>query len=162
MYSTHFDDKQCQDRFQQPQAYDPSPVLCSGAFRYSFICSLLLDLDSYGGNDSNGMLSLFYKQVVRELVPKLAVIFRHLVRRGSFQACWRLVDVVPVPKGSASSDVLHYRSTSIMPVLLKVFEKIVNRKLNNFLKRNSMLSPSQFSYRRLKRELFTRVNSFVQ
>ena len=42
-------------------------------------------------------VSLFYKQVARELAPKLTVIFRHLVKESSFPACWRLADVVPVP-----------------------------------------------------------------
>ena len=46
----------------------------------------------------------FYRQVAQELVPKLAVALRHLVRC-SFPACWILADVVSVPKGSASSGV---------------------------------------------------------
>ena len=54
------------DILQQPHSCDPSPVLCSVAFRSSYILSLLLDLDPYG-NDPNGMLPLFYKQVTREL-----------------------------------------------------------------------------------------------
>ena len=53
---------------------------CSVAFRSNFIRSLLLKLDSCGGNDLDGMFSLLYKQVARKLVPKLAVIFRHLVK----------------------------------------------------------------------------------
>ena len=44
----------------------------------------------------------FCKPVAWELAPKLAVIFRHLVNGGSFPACWRLADVVPVPKKSSS------------------------------------------------------------
>ena len=94
------------------------------------------------------MFPHFYKQVARELVPKLAVIFRHLVRGGSFPACWRLADVVPVPKGSAFSDVSDFRPISITPVLSKVFEKTVAGKLSNFLQRHGMLPPSKFSYRR--------------
>ena len=57
-FLAHFDAKQCRDSFQQPQACDPYPVLCSVAFRSSFIRKLLLDLDLYGGNDSDGMFSL--------------------------------------------------------------------------------------------------------
>ena len=60
-----------------------------------------------------------------KLAPKLAVIFRHLVRGGSFLACWKLADVVSVPKRSAFSDVGDYSPISITPVLKKVFQKIV-------------------------------------
>ena len=52
---------------------------CSVSFRSSFTCRLLLDLDPYGGNDPDGTFSLFYRQVGRELAPKLAVIARHQV-----------------------------------------------------------------------------------
>ena len=80
------------------------------------------------------MFPLFYKQVARELASKLAVNFRQLVIGGTFPACWRLVDVVPVPKESSFSDVGDYRHISITPVLLKVFEMIVAGKLSNFCK----------------------------
>ena len=77
--------KQCRDSLQQPRSCNLCSVLCSVSFRSSFVRSLLLDLDPYGGNDSNGMLSLFNKQVAREPVSKLTVIFRYLVRGGSFR-----------------------------------------------------------------------------
>ena len=93
------------------------------------------------------MYPLFYKHVARELVPKLAVIFRHSVRGGRFPGYWRLADVVPVPKESTSLGCLRLQ-VSIMHVLSKVFEEIVAGKLSNFLESNNMLSLSQSSYRR--------------
>ena len=59
LFSAHFDAKQNRDSFQQPQACDPSPVICFVAFRPNFICNLLLDLDSYCKNDFDGMFPLF-------------------------------------------------------------------------------------------------------
>ena len=78
----------------------------------------------------------------------MAVIFRHLVRGGSFPASGRLADVVPVAKGSGSSDNDDYRLICIMPVLSQVFEKNVAGQLTHFLEGNSVLPSSQFSYRR--------------
>ena len=46
------------------------------------------------------------------------------------------------------SDVGEYRPISITSVLSEVFENIVAGQLHNFLKGNSLLPPSQFSYRR--------------
>ena len=59
----HFDAKHCRDSLQQSHSCDSSPVLCSVAFRSSLIRSLLLDLDPYGENDPDGILSFFYKQL---------------------------------------------------------------------------------------------------
>ena len=85
LFSAHFDAKQCRDSFQQSHFCDPFLVLCSVAFRFSFIRSCFLDLDPYGRNDPDCMFSFFYKQITRELTPKLAVIFRHLVKRLVFR-----------------------------------------------------------------------------
>ena len=43
--SAHYDAKQCRDSFKQPHSCEPSPVLYSVAFRFSFIRNFLLDLD---------------------------------------------------------------------------------------------------------------------
>ena len=112
--------------------YDPSTVQCFVAFSSTSIRNLFLDLDHYGGNDPNGMFSLFCKPVARELAHKLAVIFRHLVKGSSFPACWRLAAVVPVPKLSLSSEVGDYGRMTITPLPSKVFEKILARKLSHF------------------------------
>ena len=52
-----------------------------------------------------------------------------------------------MPKESSSVDIEEYKIFSIMPVLSKIFEKIVIGKLSNFLEGNNLLPPSQFSYR---------------
>ena len=67
----HFDAKQRGNCFQQPLSSDHCPVLRYVVFRSNFVRSLLLDLDSYGGNDPDGMLPIFYKQVAWELAPNL-------------------------------------------------------------------------------------------
>ena len=74
----------------------------------------------------------FYKQVAQDLASKLAVILGHHVKGDSFPVCWRLADVVPVPKESSSSDVGGYRPISITPVLSNVFEKTVTDILSIF------------------------------
>ena len=49
---------------------------------------LLLDLDPYGGTDPLGMFPLFVKRTADVMAPRLSVVFRRLVRLGSFPACW--------------------------------------------------------------------------
>ena len=51
--------KQCRDILKQPYACDTFPVLGSVAVQFGFIRSLLLDLESYGGNDPDGMFPFF-------------------------------------------------------------------------------------------------------
>ena len=74
----------------------------------------------------------FYKQVALELAPKLAIIFRPLVKESSFTACWSLADVVPVPTGSPSSDIGDYKPLPITLPSVKILKKIVAGKVRNF------------------------------
>ena len=59
---------------------------------------LLLDLDPYGGTDPLGMFPLFLKRT-DVISPLLSVVFRRLVRLGSFPAYWRQENVTPIQKG---------------------------------------------------------------
>ena len=109
----------------------PSPSLITFAFRSSEVKRLLLDLDPYGGTDPLGMLPLFLKRTADVLAPRLSVVFRRLIRLGSFPACWRQANVTPIPKGPSSSSVANYRPIFITPVLSKLFERLVVVRLDH-------------------------------
>ena len=72
-----------------------------------------------------GMFPLFLKRTADAIPPCLSVVFRRLVRLGSFPACWRQANVTPMPKGPPSSSVANYRPISVTSVLSKVFERLV-------------------------------------
>ena len=82
-----------------PLTCRPSPCLTSFAFRSREVRRLLLDLDPYGGSDPSGMFPLFLKRPADVLAARLSLVFRRLVRLGSFPACWRQANV-PYSKGS--------------------------------------------------------------
>ena len=44
------------------------------------------------------MFPLFLKSTAHVLAPRLSVVFRRLLRLGSFPACWRQANVTPIPK----------------------------------------------------------------
>ena len=70
---------------------------------------------------------------LRELLmlwpPRLSVVFRLLVRLGSFPPCLRQANVTPIPKDPASSSVANYLPISITSLLSKVFERLESIRL---------------------------------
>ena len=73
------------------------------------------------------MFPLFLKRTPeRTPAPRLSVVFRRLVRLGSFPACWRQANVTPILKGNPSSSIANYRPISITSVLSNVFERPVS------------------------------------
>ena len=82
------------------------------------------------------------------MAPRLSVVFRRLVRLGSFLACWRQANVTPIPKGPPSSSVANYRPISITSELSKVFERLVSVHLGQFMERSCVLPTTQFAYQK--------------
>ena len=109
MQSDHFDSKQSRAAVDLLLTCHTSPSLTSFAFRSSEVRCPLLDLYSYGGTDPFGMFSLFLKRTADVMAPRLSVVFRRLVRLGSFPVCWKQDNVIPISKNSPTG----YRPISI-------------------------------------------------
>ena len=108
----------------------------------------MLDLDPYGGTDPLGMFPVFLKRTADDMAPRLSVVFRRLVRLGSFPPYGRQANVTPIPKGPPSSSVANYHSISIPSVLSKVFERLVSVRLARFMERIGVLPTTQYAYRK--------------
>ena len=76
------------------------------------------------------------------------MLFRRLLREGSFPPCWRCADVVPIPKGSVSSFTKDYRPISITPVLSKVFESLISDRLRRYMEKENLFPQHQYAYRK--------------
>ena len=148
LLSDHFDSKQSREDVDLPLTCHPSPSLTTFAFRSSEVTRLFLDLDPYGGTDLLGMFPLFPKRTADFTAPRFSVVFRRLIRLGSFPACWRQANLTPIPKGQSSSSVANYGLISITSVLSKVFERLELVRLGRFMERSGVLPTTQFAYRK--------------
>ena len=149
LLSSVFDSKQSDSEVTLPHSCVPEPKLKSFAFRSSEVKTLLDELDSYGSAHQRGFFPLFFKKVSNLIAPKLCVIFRILIQRGSFPLCWRNANVTPIPKGvSATPLPQEYRPISITRILSKVFERLLAKRLMNFFEKHNLLPSSQFGFRK--------------
>ena len=149
LLSAFFQSKQCHQDLDLPPTCSPEPILTKCAFRSSEIKSYMLDLDSYGGIDPTGIFPLFFKNNAAILAPKLAFLFRLLIRAGKFPLCWRIANITAIPKGTSPSHLpSEYRPISITPVISKLYEKLLARRLNRFIMENELLPATQFGFRK--------------
>ena len=82
------------------------------------------------------------------LWPPVSVVFRRLVRLGSFSVCCRQANVTSIPKGPPSSSVANYRPISITTELSMVFERLVSVRLGGIMECSGVLPTTQFAYRK--------------
>ena len=105
LLSEHFDGKQSRESVDLPLTCHSSPRLTSFVFRSSEVRRVLLDLDPYWGSDTFCMFPIFLKRTAHVLAPRLSIVFRRLVRLGSFPTFWRQASI---PKSPPSSSVDNY------------------------------------------------------
>ena len=81
------------------------------------------------------------------LVVPIKIIFLNILRTGIFPAQWKQANVTPVHKKKDKQLVENYRPISLLPILSKIFERIVFKNLYNHLVANNLISKNQSGFR---------------
>ena len=75
-------------------------------------------------------------------------LYSNYVNESCFPSCWKQAYVVPVFKNSGErSDSRNYRPISLLPIISKVFESLINSSLTRHLESFHLLSDHQYSFR---------------
>jgi hypothetical protein len=81
------------------------------------------------------------------LSESLTVIFNCSINTGIFPDEWKCSKVIPLFKHGERRDLNNYRPISIIPVVAKVFERIIYDQIYAFLTDNNLLCNSQSGFR---------------
>ena len=90
--------------------------------------------------------------VLRNCEPEipyiLAGLFNMCLKESCFPGCWKISSVSPVFKNVwERSTVKNYRPISLLPVVSKVFEKLVNNRIVDHLEKCGLFSDFQYGFR---------------
>ena len=77
----------------------------------------------------------------------LMIIFNTALNTGVFPDLWKKGNIVPVHKKDSKHLVNNYRPISLLPLLGKIFEKLIFNSLLHYLHRNNILSKNQSGFR---------------
>ena len=99
---------------------------------------------------SSGPYSLPVK-LLKVLNPQiselLAQIFNESLSVGIFPDKLKSAKVIPIHKKGSPTDRSNYRPISLLSVFSKIFEKLMQRRLYDFLDKRNIFYPLQFSFR---------------
>ena len=89
--------------------------------------------------------------VLKNVEPQLSYIPAALVnkclKKSYFPDCWKVLSVVPVFKNVwESSTAKNYRPASLLSVVSKVFEKLVNNRIVDHLEKCGLFSDFQYGF----------------
>ena len=83
------------------------------------------------------------------VASSLCAIFNRSIVSGVFPTEWKSTKVIPLFKQGERSDLNNYRPISIIPVVAKVFERIVYNQFYEYLTVNNLISCNQSGFRSL-------------
>ena len=88
------------------------------------------------------------KQIIYHIDSPLTYIFNLSLSTGQCPNSLKLAKIIPIYKKDDPSLISNYRPISLLPSISKVLEKIVYKRLFNFLNDNNLLIPNQFGFRK--------------
>ena len=109
----------------------------------SLISQLLNKSSSGHDHISNKLL----KELCDTISYPLMIIFNQLITQGIFPDIMKLADVIPLYKGKDKDEVINYRPISLLITLSKILEKIIYKRIYNYLDKNNILYESQYGFR---------------
>lgn len=88
------------------------------------------------------------KKLPKKGMKKMAQIINAAFRLRYVPSMWKVAEVIMVPKpGKLPSEVTSYRPISLLPILSKLFEKILLKRLHPILEEKTLIPNHQFGFR---------------
>ena len=104
-------------------------------------------LDPSKATGPDGIPARVLQQCASTLSLPLSRLFSPCFRYGVQPSMWKIANVVPIHKRHSRSEARNYRTVSLLSIMSKVMEKVINRSLMNHLEKKELLSAHQFGFR---------------
>jgi exonuclease III len=96
----------------------------------------------------DGIACLVIKNFSSDALQLLANILNACFRIGFFPSAWKIGKIIPIAKpGKDSSSPDSYRPISLLPIVGKIFEKLILSRMLEFEEENHILRDQQFGFR---------------
>ena len=93
------------------------------------VTTLLAELDCSKAPGPDNISTVVLKRCASALAPSITALFNCSFANGHFIAAWKTANICPVHKRENKADVTHYRPISLLPILSKIQEKCVLKRL---------------------------------
>jgi Reverse transcriptase (RNA-dependent DNA polymerase) len=108
----------------------------------------LKELNSKPSVDKYGMSNKLLKYCSVELSVPLTVLLNEILSTGIFPDRLKVAKVIPLFKAGCVKSVDNYRPISLVPVIGKLFEKVIHAQINAYLQEHSLIAKQQFGFQK--------------
>ena len=108
---------------------------------------LLRQINPAKATGSDGIPGYLLKCCADILAASVATLFNASLVNGTVPTAFKLAHVIPLFKAGDPSIPTNFRPVSLLPILSKLLEKVVQKKLAQFLDISGTLPTTQFAFR---------------
>ena len=150
------------DRLSKKIPDKPNPLLSneysidrpSSSFAFSAIMTdkLIASLNKMKtshGSGNDGIASFFLKIALPIIKGSLCDLFNLSLFSGKFPDCWKIARVAPIFKSGQRDDRSNYRPISVLPLISRLFEKLLYDQFYDYLNTNKLIYRHQSGFRSL-------------
>ena len=112
------------------------------------VIKLIDKLDAKKAPGSDGIPCHLIKLTKVVIAPILANLFNTCLSQSVFPDVFKIAEVIPLFKGGNMYVLGNYRPISLLPIFGKLFEKVIAKRLSDFLEENEILTSRQFGFRK--------------
>lgn len=132
---------------------NPAPNRTNQNFTIGYISKIFVEkeLRALSRNKATGPDELppgMLKDCATHISKPLSYILNLSIDSGTVPSIWKAAKITPIFKSGNRELPENYRPISVLPVLSKILEKAVHHRLLDFLESNSLLSESQYGFRK--------------
>ena len=99
------------------------------------------------GCNINKIPVYIYKHVLPVISPVIADLFNCSIAEGRFSDCLKEGTVVPLHKAGDRKQCNNYRPITTLPILSKIFEKLMYNRMISFIDKHKIIVPFQYGFR---------------
>ena len=131
--------------------HDNIPTFNFTPASFSDVDKAIQELKNSHSKDSDGINTKIIKTIKNIIIQPLTDLINQSMANGTFPKVFKTAKVVPLFKGKGSADDYNnYRPISLLPILSKVYERILKNQINKHFESNNLFSISQFGFRKNK------------
>ena len=111
------------------------------------IHKLIMKLPNKASGGHDNISNILLKEIGHSILPVLVQIFNESMCQGVFPNTMKLAEVVPLHKGKERFIENHYRPISLLTTISKLLEKVVCKRVYEFLNKTGQINPTQYGFR---------------
>ena len=111
------------------------------------VMQIILSLKSKRSCGKDGISNVFLKSISEQILKPLTKIINKSIETGIVPEGMKLAKIVPSYKSKEPTLFSNYRPISLLPAISKVFEKVIYKRLYNYVSVNNILYKSQYGFR---------------